>query len=177
MKRIWSHLPTRLLFGLGVLSGSQLPKFIGDYRQQLAGRLAQAQEDLALFQAIADRFHQGSLEALIQLHLASPVPSFHAEGEAIQQLAGRVEQLSSALHRLDASLIQQLPVLLLQGDREIAAATWSLYEPGLILTPEALVCALITGLSFSLPAFLFRLWRTRQSKLRPHNNPQESTHD
>ena len=165
------NLSIKLLFGLGFLSGSQLPKFIGDYRQHLGGQLDQAKTDLALFQAIADRFHGGSLAALIRRHLNSTDPTFIAEGTAIQELATQVTRLTAGAAGLHGDLPQQIATLIRYGDPDTAAASWALFQPGLIFTPEALLCALVTGLAFSLPAFgLLRLFR-HPAKMKKTGTP------
>ena len=133
-------------FAGGVLSGSQVPKFVGDYRQHLTGRLEQAKLDLAPFQAIADRFHGGSLEAMIDKHLRSSDPTFRAEGQVIADMSNRVGELQHSARALDAGLVEQLHHLAVDGDPDIARATLAIYDPGLVLTVEALLCALGAGL-------------------------------
>lgn len=165
------NLSIKLLFGLGFLGGSQLPKFIGDYRQYLSGQLDQANTDLALFQAIADRFHGGSLTALIQRHLNSTDPTFIAEGAAIQELADQVTRLTESITGLQGNLPQQIASLIRYADPDTATASWALFQPGLVFTPEALLCALITGLVFSLPAFgLLPLFR-RPARMKKAGTP------
>jgi len=165
------NLSIKLLFSLGFLGGSQLPKFIGDYQQYLGGQLDQAEIDLALFQAIADRFHGGSLAALIQRHLNSTDPTFIAEGAAIQELADQVTRLTESMAGLQGNLSQQIASLIRYADPDTAAASWALFQPGLVFTPEALLCALITGLVFSLPAFgLLHLFR-RPARMKKAGTP------
>ncbi len=163
-------LPVRLLFVAGFLGGSQLPKYLDGYRQYLAGRLEQARADLALFQAIADRFHGGSLEALIQHHLESSDPSFRAEGEAIRTLVEQAERLSQAMTGLHGALPQQLGALLRHGEPDAIAASWALFQPGLVFTPEALLGAIVSGLLLALPAAgVIRLLRPR--RMAGHHPP------
>ena len=162
------NLGTRLLFVLGFLGGSQLPKFIDGYRQYLGGRLDQARADLALFQAIADRFDNGDLGALIQRHLDSSDPAFRAEGRVIRELAGQVSRLSETLAGLQGDLLLQVGTLIRHGDPDSAAASWALFQPGLVFTGEALLCALAAGLVLALPAWGLRhLFRQRRNLPAP----------
>ncbi|HEB97686.1 MAG TPA: DUF2937 family protein [Sedimenticola thiotaurini] len=162
------NLPARLLFAAGFLGGSQLPKYLDGYRQYLAGRLQQARADLGLFQAIADRFHGGDLEALIRRHLESSDPAFRAEGEAIRTLADQVARLTEAMNGLQGNLPDQIVTLLRNGEPDAMAASWTLFQPGLVFTPEALLCAVVAGVVLALPALgLGRLFRRRSRRAAP----------
>lgn len=160
------HLLDKIAFVGGLVPGFQLPKFVADYRQRLGGRLEQAQMDLAPFQAIADRFHGGDLDVMIDKHLRSADPTFQAEGEVIQDMALQVQRLSEAAAALDGPLWERLQYLSLHGDPELARATLSVYEPGMVVTPEAVICALLVGFILMLGVHLLagilrRLFRRR----------------
>lgn len=140
----------KLFFAAGVFAGSQLPNFIQQYRQRIGGRLDQAREDFKTFQAIADRFHNGSIENLIQKHLSSTDTTFYHEGFAIKNIWEKTISLSESYKALDSSLASQIKHLFFNLDKEIALETWKIYKPGLILTSEAITCALLTGFIFSI---------------------------
>jgi len=58
-------------------------------------------------------------------------------------------------------LLQQIGTLIRYGDPDSAAASWSLFQPGLVFTPEALLCAVTTGIVLALPALgIGRLFRS-----------------
>lgn len=146
----------RIVLVAAIVAAACVPSFIAQYRQHLAGRLEQALQDLALFQQIADRYHNGSLQALIQHHLASPDPTFHDEGLAIQTMLETVQRLSASLEALNTDLLQQTRYLAQHVDPQIAQATWDLYVPSFTLTLESALFAIAVGLVIWL-AFL-ALW-------------------
>ncbi|MBV9621525.1 MAG: DUF2937 family protein [Gammaproteobacteria bacterium] len=146
----------RLLLLGGVIGGGLVPGFIAQYRQRLGGRLDQARLDLAAWQQIADQFHHGSLERLIQHHLASPDATFRAEGAVVRGLLASVQQLERALAALHGSLWQQATYLALHGDARLAAATWHDWVPTFALDRDGLLFAGLCGVL--LWALFHALW-------------------
>lgn len=148
----------RLLLVAAVLCAGALPSFIAQYRQRLGGRLEQVIRDLAPFQEIANRLHGGSLDALIKYHLASTDNTFHAEGQAIQDMVNSAASLRSAADALNADLWHQLWYLTRHLDTGLAGGTWSSFVPSVPITLDGLVFALIVGLLLWLiVAFLWSL--------------------
>ena len=133
----------RLFLVGAVVAGGLVPGFIAQYRQRLGGRLDQARLDLEPWQRIADQFHQGSIEKLIQYHLNSSDPTFHSEGNVIRSLVITVQQLQSAIDALHSSLFQQLGYLALHADAGLARATFSDWVPTFSLSVEGLLFALL----------------------------------
>jgi hypothetical protein len=129
-----------------VLAAGCAPSFVAQYRQRLGGRLDQVVADLMPFQQIADRFHGGSLAALIQHHLQSSDVTFHAEGAAIQSLVDAEANLRSMLASLDVDLVHQVGFLLAHHDPAITRATWEAFVPGFTLSAQSLVLALGVGI-------------------------------
>ncbi|MBC7955115.1 MAG: DUF2937 family protein [Cytophagales bacterium] len=161
----------RAVLIVGVFGGGMVPSYLAQYRQRVGGALGQALKDLAPFQQIADRFHEGSLAKLIQHHLASTDPTFRAEGAAIQAMADSVASLRTALAALDADVFHQLFYLLTQGDAPMAQAAWGAFQPGFGLTVDSLAMAAVFGLSI-WGVFLALWWLvaavwTRQLRRRP----------
>jgi len=147
----------RVVLIVGVVAGGMVPSYLAQYRQRVGGALGQALQDLAPFQQIADRFHEGSLAKLIQHHLASTDPTFHAEGAAIQAIADSVASLRSALTALDTDVFHQLAYLLRQPDPAMAQATWDAFRPSFGITADSLLMAGAFGLSIWL-VFLCVWW-------------------
>ena len=102
-------------------------------------------QDLAPFQEIANRFHHGSIQELIQYHLSSANSTFHNEGTAIQTMVDSAEHLKQALQALNTDLFHQMVYLLTKADPLIARATWEIFSPSFNITPESVVFALIVG--------------------------------
>ena len=139
------------LFLIGaVVVGGLIPGFIAQYRQRLGGRLDQAKIDLEPWQKIADQFHQGDLDKLIQYHLASSDPTFHAEGAAIQSLVASVHQLQIAVDALQSSLFHQVSYLAMHMDPGLARATFSDWVPTFALSIEGLMFAVLFAVAIWL---------------------------
>jgi hypothetical protein len=142
----------RVLLLCVFVAGGLVPGFIAQYRQRLGGRLDQAQLDLAPWQRLADQYYGGSLDKLIQYHLDSTDPKFHAEGAVIRALANSVQQLQAAVAAMHGSLLKQFSYLSLHGDPELARATLHDWVPTFALSGEGLVfalcCAALIWLTF-----------------------------
>ena len=135
----------RLVLLCAVVLAGCVPSFIAQYRQRASGRLEQLLQDLAPFQRIADSEHGGSMTALVQYHLQSSDPTFHAEGAALQDMLATAERLRALLSGLDADLWHQCLYLLAHPDPQLTRATWSLYQPGFALTASSVLFALALG--------------------------------
>ena len=142
-------LVDRLLLLAAAITGGLVPGFISQYRQRLGGRLDQALADLAPWQRLADQYHHGQLAELIQYHLASPDPTFHAEGAIIQSLVQSVARLQMAVDALHTSLFRQIAYLSTHTDPELARATFGDWVPTFALSVEGIIFAL---------AFALALW-------------------
>jgi hypothetical protein len=140
----------RIILVIGVVAAGCIPSFIAQYRQRVGGRLDQVLQDIAPFQAIANQFHHGSLQELIQYHLASTDQTFHDEGAALQVMIASAEQLRQALVALDTDLYHQLVYMLTRADPLIARATWDIFSPAFNLTPESVIFAIIVGVAIWL---------------------------
>ena len=135
----------RLLLVCAVVAGGLVPGFIAQYRQRLGGRLDQARLDLKPWQNLADQFHQGDIQKLIQYHLDSGNVKFHAEGAVIRSLVETVHQLQSAVDALHGSLFRQAAYLALHADPGLARATFNDWVPTFALSVEGIVFALAFG--------------------------------
>ncbi|HUX89237.1 MAG TPA: DUF2937 family protein [Gallionellaceae bacterium] len=140
----------RIILVIGVVAAGCIPSFIAQYRQRVGGRLDQVLQDMAPFQAIANQFHHGSLQELINYHLASADQTFHDEGAALQGMVDSAEQLRQALLALNTDLFHQLVYMLTKADPLIARATWEIFSPAFNLTPQSVVFALVVGIAFWL---------------------------
>ena len=136
----------RIVLVGGTIVGGCVPGFIAQYRQRVGGRLDQVVADLAPFREIANRFHDGSLDALIRHHLASVDPTFHAEGQAIQAMVDAEGRLRAVVDALQGSLLDQLFYLIPHHDREMIAAVWQQHVPSFTLDLHGAAIALTVGL-------------------------------
>ena len=148
--RLIRGLIDRLLLLAATITGGLVPGFISQYRQRLGGRLDQALADLAPWQQLANLYHHGHLSELIQYHLKSDDPTFHAEGAIIQSLAESVERLQIAVDALHTSLFRQIAYLSTHTDPELARATLGDWVPTFALSVEGIVFALVFALALWL---------------------------
>jgi Protein of unknown function (DUF2937) len=145
--RLVRGLIDRVLLVCGIVAGGLVPGFIAQYRQRLGGRLDQALLDLAPWRKIAEQYFHGDLGNLIQYHLASHDPAFHAEGAAIRSLAQSVRHLQSEAAALHGSLFRQAAYLALHADPGIARATLADWVPTFGLTMDGILFALVVALA------------------------------
>jgi hypothetical protein len=150
LRNMWlvRALLDRMVLLVAVVAAGCVPGFIVQYRQRLAGRLDQVMLDLAPFQAIADREHNGSLAALIRHHLQSSDSTFHQEGAALQAMLDSADRLRAMIEGLNADLAHQFAYLLMHSDHSLMLATWRDYRPGFALDLQGVAFALIIGVSF-----------------------------
>ena len=135
----------RLILLAAVVAAACIPSFIVQYRQRLGGRLDQVLADLGPFQSIANHYFHGDLAALIRYHLASRDATFHAEGQALQNMVGAAARLRAAAQALNTDLMHQCLYLMQHADTQLLGATWSVYQPGFTLTLSGAGFALIVG--------------------------------
>jgi hypothetical protein len=131
----------------GTLAGGCVPGFVAQYRQRVGGRLDQVLADIAPFQEIANRYHNGSLDELIRYHLASKDPTFHAEGSALQAMVQAEQSLRHTYESLQGGIWHQLAYLIPHYDPEILKAAWSDYIPSITLDFQGLTVAVVIGVS------------------------------
>ena len=135
----------RIVLVAGVIAAGCIPSFIAQYRQRVGGMLDQVLKDLAPFQAIADKFHHGSIQELIRHHLDSTDLTFYNEGAAVQAMVASAEQLRRVFQALDTDLVHQLGYLITKMDPLIARATWDIFSPSFGLSVESVVFGSAVG--------------------------------
>lgn len=158
------------LAALALLLGIQIPNFIDQYEKRLDAHLIEVQTNLRPFQEIANRFHDGSLDALIEHHERSPDPSFHAEGEAIRTLLSRYQRFTREQAQLQVNLPSQVVFIATRADRELIDETRRQYSFGLVLNRQAVVAGLVSMIGLvvvlELVAGLFHLFSRERPVLR-----------
>ena len=137
----------RLVLLIGVIAGGTLPSFLAQYRQRVGGRFDQVLQDLAPYRQIAALRHNGSMEALVQHHLASTDRTFHAEGTAIQAMMDSAERLRVAVNALGGNLFEQSFYVLRQADAEIVRSTWAIFQPAFAISVDGLLFAAVVGIA------------------------------
>jgi Protein of unknown function (DUF2937) len=159
----------RAVLVVGTVAGGCVPGFIVQYRQRVGGRLDQVIQDLAPFRDIARRLYDGSIDALIRHHLASPDRTFNAEGAAIQAMVNSELRLRGMMESLQGGVWHQLQYLLAHPDHELLQATWSSYVPAFTLDGQGILMAVVIGVSLWLIFLL--IWKGLSVLVASLNRP------
>lgn len=145
MLSLFGSLLDRLTLIAAVLLAGAFPSFATQYEQQVEASLNQAVEDLEPFQRIADRHHDGSLDALVQRHRSSNDPVFFEEGDAIESLVSRIDVLRESRGALTGGLFSDAQHMLRARHPDILSSTLKVFRPGFEYSTNALVFALVAG--------------------------------
>ena len=145
MRWFWA-LADRLLLIACVLAAAAAPSFATQYAQRVDGRLAQARADLAPFQQIAERRHNGSIEALIAHSRRSDDPSVREAGDAVADIVAAIDRYARAVAAMQGDLLTQGRHLALDARKVDLRATWDQFTPGFGYAPSHLLFAVAGGL-------------------------------
>jgi hypothetical protein len=142
------HIVDRILAALGAILLVQFPQFYAAYLQRLGGHLDEAHRVVGQYIRAASVNHL-TLNQYINIHLTSNNQVFISTGKLIQNFVERLQHLQASMEALQgASPWGRWWVLLKEMDLSIIRQTLVNFTPGIPMTMEALVYALI-GLIFS----------------------------
>ena len=151
MMHFIGSLLDRLCVILGAFIGSQIPQFMQQYSQRLAGHVDELHHLLNNLRQLATHSDK-TLEQYIQKFATNADPDFAHQGEFMQQLVGRWQELEHALYHLVHSSIWARPYFFLKDlQTDIAQATLLSFQPGISLNLEGLCYAgagVLIGLAF-----------------------------
>ena len=139
-------LADRLLLIACVLAAAAVPSLAQQYQQRIEGRQVQAQADLAPFQAIADRHHNGSLRALIAAYRRNDDASVRETAEAVSQIIDAVAWYTRAVSDMRSGPVAAAQHLIADARRADLRATWDSFKPGFGFSPDHLLFAVLGGL-------------------------------
>lgn len=142
----------RIFAAAGALLFAQLPMFMLQYTQQLAGRAAELNRQISSLKQIS-MMNGKSLNEYIHKFIATGDPDFVQQGELMQKMIQRFSYLSQAENDMsEASPLTQLFVFLRHFDSDIAKMTFTYFKFGIPLSVEGLIYGLI-GLGFGCMLF------------------------
>ncbi len=157
------------LASLALLTGIQVPAFVDQYTKRVDAHLIEARHNLRPFQQIADQYHEGSIDKLIERHQLSNDDTFRAEASAIQQMRDRVRHLQRQALELDTDLAHRLVWLATGADREILDETRRSYSYGIVLDRSTVIfgvfCMVLVVLLMEGLGGLLRALRPSQKQL------------
>ena len=161
-----------ILFIAGFLSGVQVPNFIDQYEKRIDAHYLEANESFKGFQEIADRFHGGSMESLIEKHEASGDSTFNAEATPLRKVFERKIRFEREHQALQTSLFGKARHVAVAGDRETIQETWNNFSVGFPLNIPSVMSGLsIAGVLIILLELLMFLFRRIFKIGRPEQQP------
>ena len=128
----------RLCVVAGAFVGSQIPSFITQYTQRLSGHVAELDHLVAGMKKSA-ALSGKTVESYIGKFTSSSDPDFARQGELMQLLVARWQELSQSLQNLMESTIWTRPfVLASYWNSEVAEGTLAAFQPSITLSIEGL---------------------------------------
>lgn len=138
----------RCIFTVLFIVGVQLPEFIQQYSQRLAGHLDEAKTQLKQFQQLADDHYQGSIQLLVKNYRENQDPVIVDTATVVEHLLTRVNLLNEHLHRLiDTPYLDKIKYFLLNVDLNIAQQTANIYTLAIPIEINALVTGAVLAFS------------------------------
>lgn len=121
---------------LGLVAGSQVPSFVDAYTQRLGGAADELGRVVAGYRAAAAG-QDLSFEDYMTRHRGNTDPAIRATGGAIDWTVARLDTLEQARTALiQAGAWGRPGVAVLYADREILAAAYDEWRPGLAIEPR-----------------------------------------
>lgn len=152
--RSFNGLLDRIFVVIGAFLGCQIPEFVQQYTQRLAGHVDELQRLLTQIRQIASYSHRTLEEYIAKFSLSSD-PDFVHQGQFMQGILERWQTLNQALVELTQSSIWLRPYVFFKGlQPDIAKSTFKDFQPGLNLSIEGFFYA---GLGMLLGWTLYRL--------------------
>lgn len=147
----------RLFVVVGALLGSQIPEFIQQYKQRLAGHVDELHRLSTRLTTFAFQSTQ-TIEQYIQRFLGSHDPDLAKQGLFMDEMVTRSKDLSGALDHLNqASLWSQPYVFIRDFQFDIAEGTWRSFSPGINFSIEG-ICYAVIGMILGWSCYHFLVW-------------------
>lgn len=138
-----------LLFTCGFVLAVQLPEFIQQYLQFLAGKLSEANWHLAGYQKIADQQFAGDMQRLINEYMTSSSQAFQQTGDLVRIHLERVAQLNQDVQGLQTSeYLEKVIYFFSHIQLEDAQNVAEHYQLAVPLTLEALTTGFVLAVVF-----------------------------
>jgi len=148
-----NNIIDRCFFTATFILGVQIPEFMQQYQQRLAGHLAEAQSQLGQFEVIAQQHFDGSIVTMITRYKGNSEASIISTGELIERLSHRVEYLSGHLAQItQADYLQSVYQFIWHLDREIAGGTAEHFSMAIPLELNAIA----TGGTLAISALVLK---------------------
>ncbi|MGB1262608.1 MAG: DUF2937 family protein [Cognaticolwellia sp.] len=148
-----NNIIDRCFFTVTFILGVQLPEFIQQYQQRLAGHLGEAKSQLAQFDLIADQHFDGNLITMITSYKGNSESSIISTGELIERLSRRVDYLSNHLEQITRSeYLNRVYQFIFNLDKQIASGTAESFSMAIPLELNAMA----TGATLAITALILK---------------------
>lgn len=128
-----------MLFTLGFIIAVQLPEFIQQYKQYIAGKFSESDWHLSGYQNIADKSFNGDIQVLINEYLKSGQSALNETGNLVAELVKRNNDLKALIIELEnESYLHQLLSFSQSFNAEDTQTVLSYYQMAIPLTVEAI---------------------------------------
>ncbi|MCD5970183.1 MULTISPECIES: DUF2937 family protein [Pseudomonas] len=140
-----------VLFTAGLLFGVQIPGFISDYGKRVEAHLLEAQQSVRGYNATAQQFFKGDVQALIQHYRNSEDPVFRSDADTINTLLTRTQVLEREWLAMQGPWYARAIHVAVAADADIRSETWNGYTWQVLLAPDVIAWGIVSAL---LLAFL-----------------------
>ncbi|MCQ3002681.1 DUF2937 family protein [Pseudomonas syringae] len=140
-----------VLFTSGLLFGVQIPGFISDYGKRVEAHLLEAQQSVRGYNATAQQFFKGDVQALIQHYRNSEDPVFRSDADTINTLLTRTQVLEREWLAMQGPWYARAIHVAVAADADIRSETWNGYTWQVLLAPDVIAWGIVSAL---LLAFL-----------------------
>jgi hypothetical protein len=156
--------------GVSLLLGIQVPNFLDQYEKRVDAHLSEVTSNLHHYQAIADRYHEGSLYALIAFHKANPIKTFQEEGLVIANMHKRKAHFVTDLQALQGGGLWNVLHVVMAGDQELIKETAARYSYAIPLNQDAVIAGVfVAAVNVLLLEMLLGLLASLARLLRPRS--------
>ncbi len=129
---------TVLVACAALLAGLQLPNLADQYQKRVDAHLREVTINFQPYQEIADKYFNGSIEKLVDLHRRSGEKPFQEEGAAIEQMYERKLRFEAEAAALNVGLPYRIAHVLFSADPELMDETLAQYTYTVPLNEDAL---------------------------------------
>jgi hypothetical protein len=148
-----NNIIDRCFFTAIFILGVQLPEFMQQYQQRLAGHLTEAQSQLNQFEIIAQQHFDGSIITMVTRYKDNSEAAIVSTGELIERLSLRVEYLSTHLAQITQSdYLHNVYLFIWHLDNEIAKGTAEHFSMAIPLELNAIA----TGGTLAITALILK---------------------
>ncbi len=170
MLRLCADYLRIILFCGGLLIGIQIPAVVDQYAKRIDAHLTEAMYAFVGFQKTADRYFEGNIQNLIKHYNSSDDAVFENDAANIFLISNRVSHLKAEQAALNQSTLMRTAHVLFFPDNKVFQQTLEQYSYMILVSPQALVWGLISGLLmasffdllFYINGYLFRLKKNRK---------------